>query len=359
MSPPPYRPAPPPASHRLLRGAGVALTLLGLGLAPSVAGAAAQSTKQRRTTTHVVYPGQTAGMVAKRYQISVDELLVANRLTRRDILRPGQRLVIPAPGAPPPPALPAPSPATKKAPEDSKPRAEAEGKPAARATARPATLPASNKGAAGPSKPESFRRLPKRRGFVDLTSTTDHYTGYVFDRRGRLTARARKGLSRVFASWRTGQEHEMDARLLKLLVQVSDYFGGRPLRIVSGFRPRSPVQFTPHSRHNLGRAIDFAVIGVPNEVLRDYVRRFAGVGVGYYPNSSFIHMDVREGSAYWVDFAGPGEAPRYATRGGRDPGPAVRRVSAPSAEEESNDDDGPSEQAAVTASATAAGTPKD
>ncbi|HEY2513991.1 MAG TPA: hypothetical protein VGI39_24155, partial [Polyangiaceae bacterium] len=32
---------------------------------------------------------------------------------------------------------------------------------------------------------------------------------------------------------------------------------------------------------------------------------------GYYPNSTFVHMDVREKSAFWIDFSRPGEPPRY------------------------------------------------
>jgi hypothetical protein len=32
--------------------------------------------------------------------------------------------------------------------------------------------------------------------------------------------------------------------------------------------------------------------------------------VGYYPNSSFLHLDVRGYNSYWIDYAGPGEAPR-------------------------------------------------
>jgi hypothetical protein len=42
------------------------------------------------------------------------------------------------------------------------------------------------------------------------------------------------------------------------------------------------------------------------------------VGVGYYPNSSFVHLDVRETNTYWVDYAGPGEAPRKTNRRSHD-----------------------------------------
>lgn len=44
---------------------------------------------------HVVAEGQTLGKIAKRYQISIAELCEANGITRREKIKPGQRLVIP------------------------------------------------------------------------------------------------------------------------------------------------------------------------------------------------------------------------------------------------------------------------
>jgi hypothetical protein len=35
------------------------------------------------------------------------------------------------------------------------------------------------------------------------------------------------------------------------------------------------------------------------------------VGVGYYPNSSFVHVDVRSQNTQWVDRSSPGERPEY------------------------------------------------
>jgi hypothetical protein len=104
------------------------------------------------------------------------------------------------------------------------------------------------------------------------------------------------------------------------LAKVSDHFGGRPIRVVSGYRPYSASQFTPHSRHNSGHAVDFSIPGISNRELRDYCKTLPNVGVGYYPNSSFVHLDARETSTYWIDYSGPGEAPRYANSKGRDPG---------------------------------------
>jgi hypothetical protein len=79
------------------------------------------------------------------------------------------------------------------------------------------------------------------------------------------------------------------------------------MRVVSGWRDHS---YFEDSRHKHSQAVDFSIDGVANTVLRDYVRRFRNCGVGYYPNSSFVHLDVRDSAAYWVDYAGPGEAPR-------------------------------------------------
>jgi hypothetical protein len=97
--------------------------------------------------------------------------------------------------------------------------------------------------------------------------------------------------------------------------KVSNHFGSRRLEVISGFRPYSPTQYTAHSNHNVGRAIDFRVVGIPNEALRDYCRTLGNVGVGFYPNSTFVHLDVRTSPAFWIDYSKPGEPPRYATPG--------------------------------------------
>jgi predicted esterase/LysM repeat protein len=46
---------------------------------------------------HVVGDGQTLGKIAKRYQISIEALCKANGITRRERIKPGQRLTIPGP----------------------------------------------------------------------------------------------------------------------------------------------------------------------------------------------------------------------------------------------------------------------
>ena len=97
--------------------------------------------------------------------------------------------------------------------------------------------------------------------------------------------------------------------LVSRLQKVADHFKGKRIVVVSGYRPGSQGSF-----HQSARALDFHVDGVTNASLVSYCRTLPDTGCGYYPNSSFIHLDVRpphSGKAYWIDASGPGEQPRY------------------------------------------------
>jgi hypothetical protein len=99
---------------------------------------------------------------------------------------------------------------------------------------------------------------------------------------------------------------------MRLLYQTGHHWPGRRLEVVSGYR-HPDVAKNPHSPHMKGLACDFRVEGVKTAELRDYLRRsFDKVGVGYYPNSTFVHLDVRaDRSAFWIDYSGPGERAIY------------------------------------------------
>jgi hypothetical protein len=58
-------------------------------------------------SVHVVQPGQTLGKIAQRYNVTIDALCATNRISRRDPIRPGQKLRIPGRGGAPKPAPPA------------------------------------------------------------------------------------------------------------------------------------------------------------------------------------------------------------------------------------------------------------
>jgi LysM repeat protein len=277
------------------------LALVWAMLVCSVAAAAADTPKK-----HLVHPGQTLGMIAKRYNVSIEAICNANGVRRGDPIKPKQTLWIPA--------------RSDKDGERAKEYLAAKSEPKPKDKPRADKADQADKSAGSKKKPEeSHAKPPKRRGYVVIHGPNGTWRGVAVGRDGRVTGKARDGFERVLASWRTGKKERIHGRLIRMLVKVSDHFGGRPIRIVSGFRPVTASQYTPHSRHNLGRAVDFSIPGVPNEAIRDYCRTLYNVGVGYYPNSSFVHLDVRDMPTYWIDYSGPGEAPRYANGQGRDP----------------------------------------
>jgi uncharacterized protein YcbK (DUF882 family) len=131
----------------------------------------------------------------------------------------------------------------------------------------------------------------------------------VKDAHGHIPPSAMKAFERMM---RQGNgAHSVDPRLVALVGIVSSHFGGKPIEVVSGYRAYTPTQYTAHSNHNLGKALDFRIRGVTNESLRDFCRTLRSAGCGYYPNSTFVHLDVRDSKAFWTDWSHPGEPPKY------------------------------------------------
>ena len=109
-----------------------------------------------------------------------------------------------------------------------------------------------------------------------------------------------------------GRVRIVNPRLIAMLDEVTRHFGGRRVEMISGYRPSNNPQ--AGSRHAHARAMDYRIAGVTREALRDFAQTLPLAGVGYYPNSVFVHMDVRdrdEGSARWTDYSSHGETPRY------------------------------------------------
>ncbi|MEK6606061.1 MAG: DUF882 domain-containing protein [Myxococcota bacterium] len=136
----------------------------------------------------------------------------------------------------------------------------------------------------------------------------------LYDAQGHAVRKEVRRLEELLRCHHTGRRHALDHRLVALLYRVARHYPGQRIEVVSGYRhPRIARQKgTRRSFHTRGRAADIRVPGVANETLRDYLRMVDHVGVGYYPNSTFVHVDVRDDrSAYWIDRSGPGARPDY------------------------------------------------
>lgn len=101
---------------------------------------------------------------------------------------------------------------------------------------------------------------------------------------------------------RTGDVTNLDPRLFDLLSDLTTAVGhpGTEIDIVCGYRTpwsneflrRTTVGVAKHSQHMLGEAIDIRIPGVPTARLRDAALSLHRGGVGYYPQSQFVHVDL-------------------------------------------------------------------
>ncbi|WP_394850653.1 DUF882 domain-containing protein [Pendulispora brunnea] len=133
---------------------------------------------------------------------------------------------------------------------------------------------------------------------VEMAARSDH---------GGFSARDLDRAAHVLRDSRNGCEHPMDPRLLDLAYRIQTYFHAQELRIVSAYRaPRRHRK----SNHGLGRALDMIVPGASDEEVAKFARELGFVGIGVYPASGFVHVDVRSRSYFWVDRSGPGRRNR-------------------------------------------------
>jgi uncharacterized protein YcbK (DUF882 family) len=101
--------------------------------------------------------------------------------------------------------------------------------------------------------------------------------------------------------YRTGDVHQIDPRLLDLLDAVNSATGtkGR-FEVISGYRSAATnamlrersEEVAKKSFHMSGMAIDVRLPDVDLSRLHGAVLSLGRGGVGYYPESNFVHMDV-------------------------------------------------------------------
>jgi Bacterial protein of unknown function (DUF882) len=106
----------------------------------------------------------------------------------------------------------------------------------------------------------------------------------------------------AFSQQSPGKVHPLAPRLLDLVYRSVRHFDGGVVHVVSGYR-----RDRAGSRHTQGRAVDMRIDGVALSRLVAYLREFGFVGVGLYPKSGFVHLDVRDASYFWIDDSAPGE----------------------------------------------------
>jgi len=114
-------------------------------------------------------------------------------------------------------------------------------------------------------------------------------------------------INHIFRDHLTETIKAIDTDLLDLLFSLKEKLNIRePFHIISGYRtPQTNAKLRKRSRgvaknslHMYGKAVDIRVPGYSTKTLRLSAMELRGGGVGYYPRSGFVHIDVGE-VRYW------------------------------------------------------------
>jgi len=101
--------------------------------------------------------------------------------------------------------------------------------------------------------------------------------------------------------FRTGESHPIDPRLLDQLHDIRAALRTKSrVEIISAYRSAQTNEMlrgqsngvAKRSLHMQGRALDIRLTGVPTNDLRAAALDLQRGGVGYYPESKFIHIDT-------------------------------------------------------------------
>jgi uncharacterized protein YcbK (DUF882 family) len=105
----------------------------------------------------------------------------------------------------------------------------------------------------------------------------------------------------VLRDHRTGEVHGIAPDVLDLATILATQFElSEPIQIISGYRsPQTNAALheassgvASHSLHMEGKALDIRMPGVDLARLREAAWALQRGGVGYYPGSDFVHVDV-------------------------------------------------------------------
>ena len=146
--------------------------------------------------------------------------------------------------------------------------------------------------------------VPRIRGLRALAFHnlhTDERLNLAYWQNGKYSRPALTQINHILRDHYSGDVYPMDVRLMDLLCDLQNKTGhDGAIEVISGYRsPKTNMMLARYSDgvskrsyHTKGMAIDIRMPGVP---LRGLYRTALGMqrgGVGYYPESQFVHVDV-------------------------------------------------------------------
>jgi uncharacterized protein YcbK (DUF882 family) len=123
----------------------------------------------------------------------------------------------------------------------------------------------------------------------------------VFRAGGEYLPEALADLNRLLRDHRTNEIAAIDPSLLSLLARLTALVGpGDTVHVISGYRSPATNRLlaattdgvAKNSLHMDGKAIDIRIPGRDIADVRDAALSLCGGGVGFYPDSRFVHVDI-------------------------------------------------------------------
>lgn len=153
-------------------------------------------------------------------------------------------------------------------------------------------------GVAGATRPPS--RATRRLSFHNLH--TDERFDACYWEHGTYVPSVLERIDAVLRDHRTGEIRRMDPRLIDLVFALTVRLGNSaPVQVVSGYRSAAtnellraadPGRIAGRSLHLSGEAVDLCFTDRSLRAVRDAALSLHGGGVGYYPRTGFVHLDV-------------------------------------------------------------------
>ena len=118
---------------------------------------------------------------------------------------------------------------------------------------------------------------------------------------GRYIPESMADINHILRDHRIDEVKAIDPNLLDLLYSLRRKLGtDRPYHVISGYRSGSTNDYlrarsdgvAQRSLHLTGQAIDIRTPGKELRLLRKAAIAIKGGGVGYYPKSDFVHIDI-------------------------------------------------------------------
>lgn len=163
-------------------------------------------------------------------------------------------------------------------------------------------------GASGPLFSGDIRsRLPSRRSLAFHNLHTGENLKCTYWENGAYVPAALAEINWILRDYRRNEIKLMDIRLLDLLCAIrKELDTHQPFEIVCGYRSPATNEFlrehtdgvARHSLHMRGMATDIRVPGRNVETVRRAAVALRRGGVGTYPRSQFVHVDVGR-LRYW------------------------------------------------------------